>query len=253
MGNSVDNLSTLQLKVHNLEHAVDKITKNISKDGIYSNRASSKFMKNNQNVSSSPRLSTSTPRPSVESNYRHPSLSSLNKKEVWGVNSSSRSRLSSSVKEGMELWRGPTPNIVRNNVVQNNSGRSAQNTASSQTRGIEVHSVSARTASAKQSKMEGKCAFWKQIKEFLHSGNMESAYAEALCAGDDLCLLELMNRTGPVLERLSCEIASVIVSILTTHFLNQRFMDSIIPWFLQARSSISKNFKISPFFTCEYN
>ena len=248
MRNSVDNLSTLQLKVHNLEHAVDKIAKYISKDGNYSNMASSKFMKNNQSASSSPRLSTSTPRPSMESNYRQPSLSSLNKKEVWSVNSSSRSRLSTSVKEGMELWRDITLNIVRNNVVQKDSG-SAQNTTGSQTRGTgEVHSSSASNASAKQSKMEGKSAFWKQIKEFLHYGNMESAYAEALCTGDDLCLLELMDITGPVLERLSCETASIIVSILTTHFLNQRFMDSIIPWFLQARSSISKNFKICPFF-----
>ena len=78
-------------------------------------------------------------------------------------------------------------------------------------------------------------------------GTWESTYAETLCTGDDLCLLELMDRTGPVLERLSCETASVIVRILTTHFLSQRFMDSVIHWFLQAMFQSLKSSKFSLF------
>ncbi|XP_020265965.1 TORTIFOLIA1-like protein 2 isoform X2 [Asparagus officinalis] len=234
MGNSVDNLSSLQLKVHNLEHVVVKIGKSISQNGNYSNMANSRLTKQNQSVCSSPRLSTSTPRQSVESNYRQPSLSSLSNKEVWGVDASSKNRLSTSVKDGMERWRDPTLNIVRNNALHKESGRSAQNQASSQTRGTkDMLSVSDCSASTKLGKMEGMSGFWKHIKEFLHSGDMESAYAETLCIGDDLCLIELMDKTGPVLERLSCETASAVISILTKHFLNQRFIDFVIPWFLQ--------------------
>lgn len=247
VGKSEDNLSTLQLKVHNLEHAVDKIAKSISQNGNYSNMTNSKFTRSNQNVSS-PRLSTSTPRLSVESNYRESSLSSLNSKEVWDVNESSRGRSSTSVKKGIELWRDPTLNIVRNNIPPKGSVRSTQNTASRQKRETrDALSISDHHAIVMQSKIEGKNGFWSQMKEFLHSGDVESAYAATLCAGDDLYLIELMDRTGPVLERLSCETSNAVINILTTNFLNQRFMDSIIPWFLQASSSNSNNFKISLF------
>ncbi|XP_008789615.1 TORTIFOLIA1-like protein 2 [Phoenix dactylifera] len=237
MGNTLDNLSTLKFKVHNLEYAVDKISQGITRNENYSNMASSRLLKKNQSVSSSPRLSTCTPRPSTDSNYKQPSLLSMKNKEPWGENASLKSRSSTSVKDGVELWRDPALNTIRNPItkgIQKNSGGNAHSSVSSQARDAkDLHSVSASNDSAKQSNLEGMSGFWQRVKEFLIVGDAESAYVEALCSGDDLSLIELMDRTGPVLERLSCETASEVLSILTTHFLDQRFPDSTISWLQQ--------------------
>ncbi|KAG1364159.1 TORTIFOLIA1-like protein 2 [Cocos nucifera] len=237
MGNTLDNLSTLKFKVHNLEYAVDKISQGITRNENYSNLTSSRILKKNQSVSSSPRLSTCTPRPSTDCNYKQPSLLSMKNKEPWGENGSLKSRSRTSVKEGVELWRDPTVNIIRNPTakgIQKNSGGNAYSSVSSLARDAkDLHSVSASDDSARQSNLEGMSGFWQRVKEFLSVGDVESAYVEALCSGDDLSLIELMDGTGPVLERLSCETASEVLSILTTHFLDQRFPDSTISWLQQ--------------------
>lgn len=237
MGSTLDSMSTLKFKVHNLEYAVDKISQGITRNENYSNLTSSRILKKNQSVSSSPRLSTCTPRPSTYSNYKQPSLLSMKNKEPWGENGSLKSRSSTSVKEGVELWRDPT-NIIRNPItkgIQKNSGGNAHISGSSLVRDAkDLRSVSASNDGTRQGNLEGMSGFWQRVKEFLSVGDVESAYVEALCSGGDLSLIELMDRTGPVLERLSCETASEVLCILTTHFLDRRFPDSTISWLQQA-------------------
>eukprot|EP00249_Psilotum_nudum_P010806 c22779_g1_i1 orf=2-2581(-) len=56
----------------------------------------------------------------------------------------------------------------------------------------------------------GKGLFWSvwiRTIEFLRSGDVDSAYIEVLCAGDELLLVQLMSHTGPVLEQLSSSTA----------------------------------------------
>ncbi|KAJ6834166.1 TORTIFOLIA1-like protein 2 isoform X1 [Iris pallida] len=238
MNNSVDDVSTLHFKFHNLEHAVDRIAHDISHSGSYPSRASSNNLKKN-NCSS--RLSTSTPRPSVESNCGQPSLLSLSNKETWGETAYSRSQSSTSVQEGTKLRRDPTLNITRNTISkssQKTSGRNVQNSGSNPKKEPRnLHFIADSTASTKKSNIERKSAIWKKIKELLCAGDTESAYVEVLCTGDDLVLLELMDRTGPVLERLSHDTVDVIISrfsTLTRYFQNQRFTNTIFPWFQQA-------------------
>lgn len=64
-------------------------------------------------------------------------------------------------------------------------------------------------------------------------GDLETAYVEALCSRDNLILFELMDRTGPVLERLSHETVGEILSTIASHLLGQRFLELIIPWLHQ--------------------
>nr|XP_029118639.1 LOW QUALITY PROTEIN: TORTIFOLIA1-like protein 2 [Elaeis guineensis] len=238
MGNVIDDLSTLNFRVHNLEHAVHKISQGITQNESYSNFTSSRVLKKNQSVSSSPQLSKCTPRPSTDSNYKQPALLSMKNKELWGENSSLKSRSSTSVKDGLELWRDPTLNIIRNPAakgLQKNSGRNAHSSGSSQARDVKAsHSVSGSNVSIRQSNLEDVTGFWQRVQEFISVGDVKSAYVEALYSGDDICLIELMDRTGPVLDRLSCETASEVLSILTKHFLDQRFPDSKISWLQQA-------------------
>lgn len=234
MRNAIDDLSTLKFRVHNLEHAVHKIAQSITQNESYSNFTSSRFLKKNQRVSSSPQLSTCTPRLSTDSNYKQPSLLSMKSKELCSENACLKSWSSTSVKDGVELWMDPTLNIIRNPVAkgtQKNSGRNAHSSGSSQARDEKaLHSVSGSNVSVRQSYLEDVTGFWQRVKEFVSVGDVESAYLEALYSGDDICLIALMDRTGPVLDRLSCETASEILSILTTHFLDQRFLDSTVSW-----------------------
>ncbi|XP_077236831.1 ARM repeat superfamily protein [Tasmannia lanceolata] len=233
MGSSMDSLSMLQSKVLGLEHAVDKISQDLTHGGNYPSTASYKLLKNNQSVSSSPRLSTCTPRPSVDTNYRQASMSAKSR-ELWEESSSAKSRSSISVKRGVDLWKDPTLNIIRNPIakgVEKSLGRGPQKTGNCHSRKAadQLH-VSACNANTNQKTSESKNDSWKRIRDFLCVGDHESAFIEALCSEDDLVLIELMDRTGPILERLSDETISEILRNVAAHLLDQRFMDSIIPW-----------------------
>eukprot|EP00253_Pinus_taeda_P017584 PITA_17584 len=74
---------------------------------------------------------------------------------------------------------------------------------------------------------------WTRAVEFLRTGDVDSAFVEVLCTGDDLLLLRLMNRTGPILEHLSqgtiVEMLQTIVQFLMKH----KYLESIILWFQQ--------------------
>ncbi|KAG1326837.1 TORTIFOLIA1-like protein 2 [Cocos nucifera] len=162
MGNVIDDLSTLKFRVHNLEHAVHKISQGITQNESYSNFTSSRLLKKIQSASSAPQPSTCTPRPSMDSNYKQPALLSMKNKELWGENASLKSRSSTSVKDGVELWRDPTLNIIRNPVAKGSN------------------------VSFGQSNLEDVTGFWQRVEEFISVGHVESAYVEALYSGDDL-------------------------------------------------------------------
>eukprot|EP00268_Persea_americana_P029710 TRINITY_DN28725_c0_g2_i3.p1 TRINITY_DN28725_c0_g2~~TRINITY_DN28725_c0_g2_i3.p1 ORF type:complete len:539 (+),score=101.36 TRINITY_DN28725_c0_g2_i3:414-2030(+) len=220
IGDSMENMSLLHTKVLGLEHAVDKIARNFTYCESYSKMAISKGLKNNESVSSSPRFSTCTPRPSMDTTYRQPLVPTKNR-DLCGETALSRSRSSTSIRQGVEMWSDSTLNIIKNPIadrVGKNVGCKFQSR-----KGAELLSISARASKTEQNR----------IKDFLCMGDLNTAFLEALCSGNDLILIELMDRTGPVLEMLSHDTVSDIVSAISAHLLNQRFLDSIIPWLHQ--------------------
>jgi len=62
---------------------------------------------------------------------------------------------------------------------------------------------------------------------------VESEYLQVLSSGDELALVELLDRTGPVLESMSSQTINEILSILLSYLLERRFMNSILPWLHQ--------------------
>ncbi|XP_058113461.1 TORTIFOLIA1-like protein 2 [Magnolia sinica] len=235
MGSTMDGLTMLQSKVLGLEHTVDTIAQDLTGSRNHSNMASSKHFKNSQSISSSPRLSNCTPRPSVDTSYRMSSLS-LKSRELWEETTFTKSRSSTSVKQGVELWRDPTVNMVRNplsNGNEKNIDHGNQSKRNCQSIRTADRTALARTANNKQNILESKNSLWKRVKDFLGTGDLEAAFVEALSSGDVLVLIELMDRTGPVLERLSHETAGQILRTLASNLLDQRFLDSIIPWLHQ--------------------
>lgn len=228
----MDSLSTLQSKVLGLEHVVDRISQVLVHGGRHSDLTIAKLVKQSQSVPS-PRLSTCSSRPSVDIHNRPSSFSAKNS-EIWEEKALGRSRSSNATKEGKEMWTDPTVKNGRNPTgkdTHKHSGLGSQPVGPVR----KANSVFASAAGANARLNSGsKNNVWQCVKGYLCDGDLESAYVEALCAGDELVLIELVDRTGPVLECLSHKTISDLLSTLASYFLEQQFMNSIIPWLQQA-------------------
>ncbi|XP_050260992.1 TORTIFOLIA1-like protein 2 isoform X2 [Quercus robur] len=193
----MDSLTTIQSRVVGLEHVVDRLAQDIVLGGRYSDSASSKLLKQSQ---------------------------------------VGRCRSSNSAKQGTDIWTNSEVKITRNpvgKVMQKGSGPGMQNVGCGQTRNANAIFASASSTNVRQHGLESKNNLWKRVKGYLCEGDLDSAYVEALCSHDELVLVELLDRTGPVLESLSPKTVSDILSTLTSYLLEQRFMNSIIPWLQQ--------------------
>ncbi|KAG8373913.1 hypothetical protein BUALT_Bualt11G0074700 [Buddleja alternifolia] len=203
-----DSMSTIQRKVSNLENVVDKMAQELVHGGRYSDALTTKLLNVGPNIAS-PRLSTSTPRLSVDSNTFTRSRSSRFRKQnsdMWGKGSSRKGTPSSLCQEihGDQIRK--TDNVLN----------------------------SVPLTATRLNKLETKNSSSKVVKDYLCDGDLDSAYGEALGSRNELVLFELLDRTGSVLESLSEKTASDLLSILALYLLEQRFAKSIIPWLQQA-------------------
>lgn len=234
----MDSLTSIQSRVVGLEHVVDRLAQDVVHRGRNSDLASSRLVKQSQTVHS-PRLSTCTPRPSVDILNRQSSLLSVKGSDIREVNAVGRGRSSISAKQDTDMWTNAKVNITRNPMgkdMQKSSGHGMQNVGCGQIRKDGAIFPSGSIAIVRQNGLENKNILWKRVKGFLCEGDLDSAYVEALCSHDELVLVELLDRTGPILERLSPKTVSDILSTLASYLLEQRFMNSIIPWLQQASS-----------------
>lgn len=84
-------------------------------------------------------------------------------------------------------------------------------------------------------------ASWSHAMDSLHVGDMDSAYAEVLSTGDDLLLVKLMDRSGPVVDQLSYEIASEVLHAVGQLLLDQRSIDIGLSWIQQLTDLVMEN------------
>eukprot|EP01018_Ginkgo_biloba_P024354 Gb_16920 [translate_table: standard] len=82
---------------------------------------------------------------------------------------------------------------------------------------------------------------WTRAVEFLRTGDVDSAFVQVLSPGDDLLLIRLMNRTGPVMEHLSQGTILELLQIIMELLLKQKYLDSIIPWIQQVVDLTASN------------
>ncbi|OMP08295.1 Armadillo-like helical [Corchorus olitorius] len=231
----MDSLSMLQSKVLSLENVVDRMAQDLMQGGRHPDLLSSRGTKQSQGVS--PRLSscTPTPRPSVDIRNRPPSLLSVKNSDVWEEKTLGRNRPSNYSKQGMEMWTNHSAKNCRNPAGKDLQKSSRQGTTViGQTRKNEAASAPNTNLSGRQNYPDSKNGLWQHVKNLLCEGDLDSAYAEALSSGNELVLMELLDRTGPVLESLSHKTACDILTTLASYLLEQRFMNSIIPWLQQA-------------------
>ncbi|MCL7041068.1 hypothetical protein MKW94_005174 [Papaver nudicaule] len=231
MGSTMDSLSMLHSKVLGLENSVERIAQDIVSKN-HSNMTGSKVLRNSQSVSSSPRLSTCTPRTSMDIKPRRSSRLAAKSRDVWEDTSLSECRSSTSEKQGADMRRDHRLNMtgkcVKPNII------SEPTYSSFRTRKVEdTVTASPRNLSGKENSLGYNNNLWKCVKDYICKGDLDSAFVEVLRSGDDLTLMELLDITGPVLEMLSHDTACEVLSILASHFLDQRCVGSIIPWLQQ--------------------
>lgn len=236
MSNSVENMSVLNLKVHNLENAVDKTVYTITQCESRYHLPGSKFLKN-QSISSSPRLSTSTPRSSVDANYKPPPISHLKHEKKWmhdlsskGSNRCTNERTEFPKDHVRSRFKKPGSGSLNS---ESNLGRYVPSSARSQTPVLKGTLPVSFTSSSEQPEMQNALCVSNQSGEFQDTGDLEPAYMEALNCGDYDDLIDLMDRTGPVLEKLSCETANELLRVIGGQFLNKKFFDLALPWLQQ--------------------
>lgn len=71
---------------------------------------------------------------------------------------------------------------------------------------------------------------WTNAMDALQAGDMDTAYAEVLSTGDDILLIKLMERTGPVVDQISNEIAVEIFRAVGQFLLEQNLFDICLSW-----------------------
>jgi len=171
----------------------------------------------------------------VDANYKPPPISHLKNEKKWMHDLPSKGS-NMCTKEGAEFpkdhsrsrFRKPGPVSSDSNL-----GRYGPSSVRSQASMVKGTLPVSFTSSCEQPEMQNALCASNQSGEFQGTGDIEPAYMEALNCGDYDDLIDLMDRTGPVLEKLSCETANELLRVITGQFLNKKFFDFALPWLQQ--------------------
>ncbi|XVF70587.1 hypothetical protein PTKIN_Ptkin11bG0174600 [Pterospermum kingtungense] len=82
---------------------------------------------------------------------------------------------------------------------------------------------------------------WSNAMHALQVGDIDSAYAEVLSTGDDLLLIKLMDRSGPMVDQLSNEIANEALHAIVQFLLEQDLFDICLSWIQQLVEVVLEN------------
>jgi hypothetical protein len=74
---------------------------------------------------------------------------------------------------------------------------------------------------------------WSRVMELVQAGDIDSAYLEVLGSGDELMIVRLMNKTGPVLDKLSAHTANEMLHTVALLLRQHGFFDFGLPWLQQ--------------------
>ncbi|XVE50593.1 hypothetical protein DITRI_Ditri01bG0175500 [Diplodiscus trichospermus] len=82
---------------------------------------------------------------------------------------------------------------------------------------------------------------WSNAMHALQVGDMDSAFAEVLSTRDDLLLIKLMDRLGPMIDQLSNEIAIDVLHAIVQFLLEQDLFDICLSWIQQLVEVVLEN------------
>lgn len=262
MGSSMDNLTTLHSKIYNMEDAVDNIVNLMTqKEPNFGNgKPSPRLTKNgNISISSSPRISYSSPRSSIETNYKNPRSNNGTSSSISMGTHNDPGRMNTN---NFPKWfngysgTGDVPVNREKSIVKNTQsdlerskrdlgkqfngflGAAKHTIPAKDEKFLECEFFEKERLSATAVSPQGDSNFEKQVNEFLSEGDVESAYVAVLCCGDDLSVIELMDVTGPVLHKLSSETASEVLRVMSVQPMDSKFLEFAMPWIQQVKFTV---------------
>ncbi|KAK7314323.1 hypothetical protein VNO77_32842 [Canavalia gladiata] len=228
----MDALSTIQSRMEGLENVFDRLSQESLQVGRHSYPENSKLGRQSENVAS-PRFSICTPRPSVEINNKQSGSMSVKNSESWERKTFSRSQPRIHAGDSLDMWTGYRVKSARKFAEKDVLNSLAKDTKSmGSTKKDAIHSSATRT-NARNGCSESNTNYWKCVKRLLCEGDINSAYMEALCASDELVLVELLNKTGPVIECLSVKTVNVLLSTLASYLQEGKLFNTVVPWLQQ--------------------
>lgn len=74
---------------------------------------------------------------------------------------------------------------------------------------------------------------WRKATDGVHVGDMDMAFTEVLSSGDDPLLVKLMDKTGPVIDRLSGDVVNEVLHAVAQFFLEPSVFDICLSWIQQ--------------------
>ncbi|KAK4775049.1 hypothetical protein SAY86_009984 [Trapa natans] len=231
---SAESLSLIKLKVLDLEQAVYKINRDCMYGDGDTHIAGPVPIRNNAS-SNSLKLSTCTPRSSMEIHNRHSTLLNRKKTDIWQDESLAWSRLSNSSKQDGDMWASPVTSCRSQNrrVVSKCNGQRPRNIVDDMNKETNTTVTSHFSLVGRQTTPYLSNSLRRRVKELLYEGDLDSAYMEAMLSGNEPILVELVSGTGPVLHSLSQKTASEVLTALVSVFMERRYLRLIIPWLQQ--------------------
>ncbi|KAJ7960732.1 microtubule-associated protein TORTIFOLIA1-like [Quillaja saponaria] len=82
---------------------------------------------------------------------------------------------------------------------------------------------------------------WSNAMHALQVGDLDSAYAEVLSTGDDVLLVKIMDRSGPVIDQLTNELASEVLHAVGQFLLEQNLYELCLSWIQQLVDVVLEN------------
>ncbi|XP_071725813.1 microtubule-associated protein TORTIFOLIA1-like [Rutidosis leptorrhynchoides] len=82
---------------------------------------------------------------------------------------------------------------------------------------------------------------WTNAMDALHVDDVDTAFAEVLSTGDDLLLVKLMDRTGPVIDQLSSEVGTEVLHAVAQFLPDPNVFDICLTWLQHLLDMIVEN------------
>lgn len=82
---------------------------------------------------------------------------------------------------------------------------------------------------------------WTNAMDAIQVGDLDTAYAEVVSTGDDFLLVKLMDRSGPVVDQLSNEVANEVLHAIGQFLLEQNLFDICLSWIQQLVELVLEN------------
>ncbi|XP_071702424.1 microtubule-associated protein TORTIFOLIA1-like [Rutidosis leptorrhynchoides] len=82
---------------------------------------------------------------------------------------------------------------------------------------------------------------WKIAMDEVHKGDMDGAFREVLSTGDDFLLVKLMDKTGPLIDRISSDVACDVLHAVAQFLLVPSLFHLCLSWIQQLLDFMVEN------------